>query len=137
VDDPAAATSVDDSFMQAGIAGAVALVLGGVVIRLYTQVQGTNNAAMAQLKEAHAVEMARIEAAHHAALERMDAAHKAALERSDAAYQFERARADRMENELREFNKLVTDKLSGELVRASDIVRQTFESTYSERRRQA
>ena len=136
MDDTVATTSVDDSFLQAGIAGAVALVLGGVVLRLYTQLQGSNSTAMAQLKESHAAELSRIEAAHRAAIERAEAAHKAALERSDAAYQSECARGNRLEAELRDLNRLINDKLAGELVRASDVVRQTFESTYTERRRQ-
>lgn len=102
----------------------MAVIFATVALRLYGQLRGDNAAAMEQLKTAHAAEIIRI-----------DAAHKAAIERSDAAYQSERTRADRMEAELREFNKLVNDKLAGELVRAADVVRETLEMRNAERRR--
>ena len=115
---PTAASSVEDPFLQAGIAGAVALVLGTVVLRLYTQLQASNKATTE-----------RLEASHAAELSRLDAAHKVALDRADAVLSAAVARADRMENELRDVNKLMTDKVIVELVRASDVVRRAVDST--------
>ena len=66
----------------------------------------------------------RLVAQHQAELERIDAAHKAAVTRADAAYDREVVRGDRLEGELRELNKLVNDKLAGELVRATDAVKE-------------
>lgn len=116
--EPAAAATVEDSFLQAGIAGAVALVFGGVCIRLYMQLQASNKATTERLEASHAAELARL-----------DAAHKVALDRADAVISAAVTRADRMENELRDVNKLMTDKVIVELVRASDVVRRAVEST--------
>jgi hypothetical protein len=79
----------------------------------------------------------RLEAAHAAEIARIEATHKAAIERADAVAVIERSRADRMETELREINKLINDKLAGELVRASDTVREALEQRHSERGRQS
>lgn len=104
---------VQDSFLQYGAIGAVALIFIAVAFRLFNQLQ----------------------AAYKAEMERIDAAHNAAIQRADSAYGNEKTRADRLESELRELNKLINDKLAGELVRASDAVREAFE-TMHERRRQ-
>lgn len=116
--EPAAAATVEDSFLQAGIAGAVALVFGGVCIRLYLQLQASNKATTERLEASHAAELARLETAHKAAMDRADSVLNTAV-----------ARADRMENELRDVNKLMTDKVIVELVRAADVVRRVTDST--------
>lgn len=128
-------SSGNESLLQFGAVGVMAFIFAGVALRLYNQLQGSNLAATTQLKEAHAAEIVRLELTHKVAFERLETAHAAAITRSDAAYQDEKARADRMEAELRDFNKLINDKLAGELVRASDIVREALEQTHAERRR--
>lgn len=78
----------------------------------------------------------RLVAQHQTELERIEASHKAAIQRADAAYDREIARGDRLEGELRDLNKLVNDKLAGELVRATDAIREAFETMHEQRRRQ-
>jgi hypothetical protein len=69
----------------------------------------------------------RLVAQHQEELVRIEASHKAAVARADAAYDREVMRGDRLEGELRELNKLVNDKLAGDLVRATDAIREAFE----------
>jgi hypothetical protein len=122
----AAADVTSDPFLQYGAVGAVAALFIAVAWRLFNVVQQSSAAATVRLEAAHAAEIARIEATH-----------KAAIERADAVAVIERSRADRMETELREINKLINDKLAGELVRASDTVREALEQRHSERGRQS
>ncbi len=77
----------------------------------------------------------RLVAQHQAELERIEGTHQAAIERADAAYDREVSRGDRLEGELRDLNKLVNDKLAGELVRATDAIREAFETMHDQRRR--
>lgn len=72
---------------------------------------------------------------HKAEIERIELAHKDAIQRADSAYDKEVSRGDRLENELRELNRLINDKLAGELVRATDAIREAFETMHEQRRR--
>lgn len=117
-----AVSPVEDSFLQYGAIGTVALIFIAVAYKLFNNLEASNKAAME-----------RLEAAHKAEIERIEAAHKAAIERSDSAYDNEVGRGNRLESELRDLNKLVTDKLAGELVRASDAVREAFETMHGRR----
>lgn len=76
-----------------------------------------------------------LEASRKAELERIQAAHADAIARADAAYDKEVSRGDRIENELRELNRLINEKLAGELVRATDAIREAFETMHDQRRR--
>lgn len=120
-----AVVPVQDSFLQYGAIGAVALIFIAVAYKLFNNLDAANKAAME-----------RIEAAHKAEIERIEAAHKAAIERADSAYSNEVVRGNRLESEQRDLNRLINDKLAGELVRASDAVREAFETMHTDRRRQ-
>lgn len=74
-------------------------------------------------------------ATHKAEIERIELSHKAAIERADTAYDREVLRGDRLESELRDLNKLINDKLAGDLVRATDAIREAFETMHEQRRR--
>jgi hypothetical protein len=121
----AAADVATDPFLQYGVVGVVATLFIGVSIKLFNMNQVATRSAMERIEAQHAAEIVRIEASY-----------KSAFERADAAFISERSRADRMESELREMNRLINDKLAGELVRASDTVREALEQRQSERRRQ-
>ncbi|MEV6555860.1 hypothetical protein AB0M22_09100 [Nocardia sp. NPDC051756] len=101
-----------DSLLQYGAVGAVAVIALFVAYRLF------NN----------------LEAAHKAEIERIEAAHRDAIQRADSAYGKEVTRGDRMESELRDLNRLINDKLAGELVRATDAIREAFETMHDRRR---
>lgn len=96
-----AVSPVQDSFLQYGAIGAVALIFIAVAIKLFNQLQES---------------------------------HKAEIQRADSAYEKEVGRGDRLESELRDLNKLINEKLAGELVRASDAVREAFETMHERRR---
>jgi dsDNA-specific endonuclease/ATPase MutS2 len=72
---------------------------------------------------------------HKSEIERIELAHKDAIQRADSAYDKEVSRGDRLENELRDLNRLINDKLAGELVRATDAIREAFETMHEQRRR--
>lgn len=101
-----------DVLQQYGLPTFVALVFGWVAWKLFNQGQ----------------------ASHAAEIERIQAAHRSAIERADAAYDKEVARGDRMESELRDLNRLINDKLAGELVKATDAIREALEMTRDRRR---
>lgn len=98
---------------QYGAIGAIAALCLFAVVRLYNNQTAT----------------------HKAEIERIEATHRAAIERADAAYDREVTRGDRLEVELRDLNKLINDKLAGELVRATDAIREAFETMHEQRRR--
>jgi hypothetical protein len=79
--------------------------------------------------------LANLIAGHKSEIERIEVAHQAAIQRADAAYDREVSRGDRLEVELRDLNKLINDKLAGELVRATDAIREAFETMHEQRRR--
>lgn len=111
--DPRADTAppAADSLLQYGAIGIVAAIFIAVAYKLFNQLQAT----------------------HKAEMERIEAAHAAAIQRADSAYGNEKTRADRMESDLRDLNKLINDKLAGELVRASDAVREALETMHNRR----
>ncbi|WP_280319834.1 hypothetical protein [Nocardia wallacei] len=76
----------------------------------------------------------RLVETHKSEIERIEASHKSAIDRADSAYDREVARGDRLEGELRDLNKLVNDKLAGELVKATDAIREALEMTRDRRR---
>ncbi|WP_280393028.1 hypothetical protein [Nocardia wallacei] len=76
----------------------------------------------------------RLVETHKSEIERIEASHRSAIERADSAYDREVARGDRLEGELRDLNKLVNDKLAGELVKATDAIREALEMTRDRRR---
>lgn len=47
--------------------------------------------------------------------------------RIEAAYEKEAARADRLERELHELNMLISERLAGDLVRATEVMRSVLE----------
>lgn len=100
-------------WLQYGALGAIAVVCAYAVVKLFNNTIAT----------------------HKAEIERIEAAHKDAIQRADAAYDTERTRGDRLEIELRELNKLINEKLAGELVRATDAIREAFETMHEQRRR--
>ena len=112
------ATRFDDALLQYGAVGTMAVIFGYVALRLYGQLQASTRATTERLEAAHTAELARLESTHREAMTRADAALKEAVDR-----------ADRLEDELREVNKLVTDKVTVELVRASDVVRRALDAT--------
>ncbi len=101
-----------DSLLQYGAIGAIAAICIYAVYKLFNS-----------LVSSHAAEIERITASHHDA-----------IARADAAYDKEVTRGDRLEIELRELNKLINDKLAGELVRATDAIREAFETMHERRR---
>jgi predicted lipoprotein len=111
-----------DILLQYGAIGAIAVVCLFATARLFTS-----------LVAGHKSELERIDASHKATVHRAEAAHQAAIQRADAAYDREVARGDRLEAELRDLNKIINDKLAGELVRATDTLREVIE-TMRERR---
>lgn len=115
--------AIANTLPQYGAIGAIALVCMYAVYKLF------NN-----LVASHKSEMERSEAAHRAAAELAAAAHLAAIQRADNAYDREVARGDRLEVELRELNRLINDKLAGELVKATDAIREALEVTRDRRR---
>lgn len=108
----AATSPASDVLLQYGAIGAIALICIYAVYKLFNS----------------------LVAAHRNELERIEAAHKDAIQRADSAYDKEVSRGDRMENELRELNRLINDKLAGELVRATDAIREAFETMHERRR---
>lgn len=102
-----------DVLLQYGAIGVVALIFIGVAAKLFNQVQTS----------------------HTGEIERIEAAHQAAIARADTAYDKEISRGDRLESELRELNRLINDKLAGELVRATDAIREAFETMHDRSRR--
>lgn len=75
-----------------------------------------------------------LEASRKAELERIQVAHSDAIARADAAYDKEVIRGNRLETELREINRLINDRLAGELVQATDAIREALEMTRDRRR---
>lgn len=73
-------------------------------------------------------------ASHKSETERIEVAHQAAIQRADNAYDREVQRGDRLEQELRDLNRLINDKLAGELVKATDAIREALEVTRDRRR---
>ena len=113
-----------DTLLQYGAIGAIAVVCLAATAKM-----------LANLIAGHKSEIERIEATHKAAMHRTEIAHQAAIQRADAAYDREVSRGDRLEVELRDLNKLINDKLAGELVRATDAIREAFETMHEQRRR--
>ncbi|WP_227979994.1 hypothetical protein [Nocardia spumae] len=104
--------AVSDTLPQYGAIGAIALVCIWGFIKIFN----------------------RLVAQHQAELDRIQTAHKNAIDRADAAYDKEVSRGDRLESELRELNKLVNDKLAGELVRATDAIREAWGNVHDQHR---
>ena len=101
-----------DILQQFGLPTFVAVVFGAVAWKLFTEARSS----------------------HAAEIERIQATHQSAIERADAAYDKEVTRGDRLESELRELNRLINDKLAGELVKATDAIREALEMTRDRRR---
>jgi hypothetical protein len=101
-----------DSLLQYGAIGAIAAICIYAVYKLFNSLVTT----------------------HKSEIERIELSHKDAIQRADAAYDKEVTRGDRLETELRELNKLINDKLAGELVRATDAIREAFETMHERRR---
>lgn len=106
-------TPAADVLLQYGAIGVVALIFIGVAYKLFNQVQ----------------------ASHTGEIARTEASHTAAIQRADSAYDKEVTRGDRLESELRDLNKLINEKTAGELVRATEVIREAFETMHDQRRR--
>lgn len=130
-----ASTPITEPLLQYGAIGAIAAICIYAVYKLFSSLEASHKAESDRVQAERKAELERIQAAHKAELERIQVAHTAAIERADAAYDREVARGDRLEGELSGLNKLVNDKLAGELVRATDAIREAFETMHEQRRR--
>lgn len=101
-----------DNLLQYGAVGVLALIFIYATYRLFTLLQ-----------ESHAKEISRIETAHAKEIGRIE-----------VAYDREVQRGDRIESELGDLNKLVNGKLAGELVQATDAIREALEIMHDRRR---
>lgn len=101
-----------DSLLQYGAVGVIAIIFIYATYRLFTLLQ-----------ESHAKE-----------IERIDTAHAKEVARIEAAYDREVVRGTRVESALADLNNLVNTKLAGELVQATDAIREALEIMHDRRR---
>lgn len=111
-----------DALLNYGLPGVMLAIFAGVAYKLFNNLEASNKAALE-----------RIQAAHKAEIERIEVAHKAAIERADSAYGNEVIRGNRLESEQRDLNRLVNEKLAGELALATDAIREAFETMHGRR----
>jgi hypothetical protein len=123
--DPSGGTapSLLDALVNVGGIGLVAAIFLYATGLLYRH----NVAATAR-------EITRLEESHRAEIARLDEAHSKEVARIDAAYGKEVDRGNRLEVDLSGLNKLINTSLAGELVRATEAIREAAEMMRDHRR---
>lgn len=112
-----------EPLLQYGVLGIFAVILIYATVRLFKIIQ-----------ESHAKEVARIQDSHANEIVRIQEAYSKEVSRLEVAYDREVNGRNRVESELSDLNKLINTSLAGELVRATDAIREALENERDRRR---